>query len=220
MDDSSVATAEYTIKAPVVVTGTEAMFNFTDPSTLNPAYSEADTEADNTNKKIDLQNGVYFTSEAITLSGVASGNLSRMYLQTKNNDWSFRFYKNSVLTVAADNGYRLVKIEFEPQTSNYATALTNCEFTDGTLADNVWTANSENVSSMTISNPASVGATIGLKTMKVTFEKSTQGVADIELGEEAPAEYYNLQGVRMNGELTPGLYIRRQGNKATKVIVK
>lgn len=73
---------------------------------------------------------------------------------------------------------------------------------------------------MTISNPATGGATIGLKTMKVTFEKSTQGVADIELGEEAPAEYYNLQGVRMNGELTPGLYIRRQGNKATKVIVK
>lgn len=48
----------------------------------------------------------------------------------------------------------------------------------------------------------------------------TTGIADIELGEEAPAEYYNLQGVRMEGELTPGLYIRRQGNKATKVIVK
>ena len=48
----------------------------------------------------------------------------------------------------------------------------------------------------------------------------TTGIAEIELGEEAPAEYYNLQGVRMDGELTPGLYIRRQGNKATKVIVK
>ena len=56
--------------------------------------------------------------------------------------------------------------------------------------------------------------------VKVTFEKTTEGIADIELGEEAPAEYYNLQGVRMEGELTPGLYIRRQGNKATKVIVK
>lgn len=46
------------------------------------------------------------------------------------------------------------------------------------------------------------------------------GITDIELGEGAAAEYYNLQGVRMNGELAPGLYIRRQGGKATKVVVK
>ena len=48
----------------------------------------------------------------------------------------------------------------------------------------------------------------------------TVGITDIEADNSAAAEYYNLQGVRMDGELTPGLYIRRQGNKATKVIVK
>ena len=48
----------------------------------------------------------------------------------------------------------------------------------------------------------------------------TVGITDIEIDNSAAAEYYNLQGVRMEGELTPGLYIRRQGNKATKVIVK
>lgn len=48
----------------------------------------------------------------------------------------------------------------------------------------------------------------------------TVGITDIEADNSAAAEYYNLQGVRMEGELTPGLYIRRQGNKATKVIVK
>lgn len=38
---------------------------------------------------------------------------------------------------------------------------------------------------------------------------------------DAPAVYYNLQGVRMNAEnLTPGLYIRRQGSVTTKVLVK
>jgi hypothetical protein len=35
----------------------------------------------------------------------------------------------------------------------------------------------------------------------------------------APVEYFNLQGVRVANPEN-GLYIRRQGNKATKVLVK
>ncbi|MBO5242740.1 MAG: hypothetical protein J6B36_00710 [Muribaculaceae bacterium] len=39
--------------------------------------------------------------------------------------------------------------------------------------------------------------------------------------EDAPVEYYNLQGIRINNvENNPGLYIRKQGDKATKVFVK
>ena len=38
---------------------------------------------------------------------------------------------------------------------------------------------------------------------------------------EGDAEYYNLQGVRIAADnLTTGVYIRRQGNKAEKVYVK
>jgi hypothetical protein len=38
---------------------------------------------------------------------------------------------------------------------------------------------------------------------------------------EGVTEYYNLNGIRINGEPTaPGLYIRRAGNKATKVIIR
>ena len=48
---------------------------------------------------------------------------------------------------------------------------------------------------------------------------SVSGVQDV-LIENAPAVYYNLQGVRVEGDLTPGLYIRRQGNTTTKVIVR
>lgn len=50
------------------------------------------------------------------------------------------------------------------------------------------------------------------------------GVEDIasdETSPEAPVEFYNLQGVRMNGDsLAPGIYIRRQGNKTSKVLVR
>ena len=48
----------------------------------------------------------------------------------------------------------------------------------------------------------------------------TNGVAEIEVAEEnAPAEYFNLQGVRVAEPVAGGLYIRRQGAKAAKVIL-
>ena len=48
---------------------------------------------------------------------------------------------------------------------------------------------------------------------------NVSGIEDVVI-ENAPAVYYNLQGVRVEGDLTPGLYIRRQGNTTTKVIVR
>ena len=37
----------------------------------------------------------------------------------------------------------------------------------------------------------------------------------------APVEYFNLQGIRVSGDnLTPGIYIRRQGKIAEKIVVK
>ncbi|MCM1163618.1 MAG: Ig-like domain-containing protein [Muribaculaceae bacterium] len=47
----------------------------------------------------------------------------------------------------------------------------------------------------------------------------TVGIADVEAADaEAPVEYYNLQGIRVENPQN-GLYIRRQGNTVTKVIL-
>lgn len=49
------------------------------------------------------------------------------------------------------------------------------------------------------------------------YDKATCSTGAI--GTEMPR--YNLQGVRMAAEqLAPGIYIRRQGNKATKIMVR
>lgn len=74
------------------------------------------------------------------------------------------------------------------------------------------------MTSVDITNPSD-GATCGFNTMTVIFSE-VSGISDVEIDENAPVEFFNLQGVRVNGDLTPGLYIRRQGNNATKVIVK
>ena len=57
-----------------------------------------------------------------------------------------------------------------------------------------------------------------VKNVKITGKKGA-GVADIEAAEAAPVEYFNLQGVRVANPEN-GLYIRRQGNKVAKVLVK
>ncbi len=52
--------------------------------------------------------------------------------------------------------------------------------------------------------------------------RTEQGIDGISTEDaNAPVEYYNLQGVKMTGKkLIPGVYIRRQGNTAEKVLVK
>lgn len=58
------------------------------------------------------------------------------------------------------------------------------------------------------------------------FEDETQGdvngIGEIAAGDDnAPVEWYNLQGIRVSeNALVPGIYIRRQGSKSVKVLVK
>lgn len=46
----------------------------------------------------------------------------------------------------------------------------------------------------------------------------TSAITDINVDENAPVEYFNLQGMRVENPAN-GLFIKRQGNKATKVIM-
>lgn len=64
------------------------------------------------------------------------------------------------------------------------------------------------------------GADSEVKTVTV----NDQGTSIDEIGvdtEAAPAEYFNLQGVRVAADaLTPGIYVKRLGNKVEKICVK
>ena len=83
-----------------------------------------------------------------------------------------------------------------------------------------------------VDNPSNAGQTVivkgnlenyygapGVKNTEYVSGLSTNGIADIVADENAPVEYFNLQGIRVENPEN-GLYIRRQGNKVTKVIVK
>lgn len=55
-----------------------------------------------------------------------------------------------------------------------------------------------------------------------TSKPATTGITDITVdNSNAPVEFYNLQGIRVNGDnLTPGIYVRRQGSAVSKILVK
>ncbi|MBD5312888.1 MAG: hypothetical protein HDS06_01495 [Bacteroides sp.] len=54
----------------------------------------------------------------------------------------------------------------------------------------------------------------------VNVEEDNSGLTAPVVDESAEAEYYNLQGIRVYGDLTPGIYICRKGSETSKVIIR
>ncbi len=64
--------------------------------------------------------------------------------------------------------------------------------------------------------PGEYNLKVDLATMKLTV--GIGGVEDVMVNPaDAPVEYYNLQGIRVNNPAAGGIYIRRQGSSAIKV---
>lgn len=222
MTDSKLAQAAYTIKTETPVgptTGTTATFTFSDPSTLTPAYTLDQAADDGTtgNKKIDV-NDVKFAANGATIVNTGGSTAARLYYQGTSQAWSYRVYKTSVTTMTAPAGYKFVSIVFEPQTSTYANQLAQATFSAGTYDADSKTLNiGDGVVTEVTLTP---GATLGFNTITYNFTKS-DGVNDIIAEDaDAPAVYYNMQGVRVANPAAGNLYIKVQGSKATKVLVK
>jgi hypothetical protein len=73
----------------------------------------------------------------------------------------------------------------------------------------------------TITYYANYSAAEVLPTIEVSSTGGMSSAASINVDASLPIEYFNLNGVRVNSEnLTPGIYIRRQGSNVTKLIRK
>lgn len=70
-----------------------------------------------------------------------------------------------------------------------------------------------------------VRKTLPIKVTVLADKNTVTGVDDV-FGDaeadnaDAPAEYYTISGVRVNGDPAPGIYVVRRGNKVTKEVVK
>lgn len=98
--------------------------------------------------------------------------------------------------------------EFVGETVKFTNALNpNCFVCQSKGNQGTWYANVA---------PAAEPAEFNLP---MVFKNSgNSAVTEVVVDENAPVEYYNLQGVRVENP-AKGLYIRKQGNKVTKVIL-
>lgn len=197
---------------PTEPEGESVTFDFTQPSTLSDDLSDEGVAT----QEIILT-GETFTSAPISLSFAATegaSNQPRLYYGSGGSaGWTFRFYKDNTFTVASSEGYHITSIVFE------GSNITGLTLSSGSLAGTTWTADAApTVDSVSFSKEAS-GNNPTIKKMIVYYAEGKAGISAVEADANAPVEYFNLQGVRVANPES-GLYIRRQGNTATKVFVK
>jgi hypothetical protein len=99
----------------------------------------------------------------------------------------------------------------------YPTTL-SWNFLDVTVDMSAYTGKSIKIAFAYTSSEQSAG-TWEVKNFVLAGQRAESSVSSIAVEENAPVEYFNLQGVRVANPEN-GLFIRRQGNKATKVLVK
>ena len=160
-------------------------------------------------------NGYTLTKDGFTLS-TDKADSSTDLISPNNNAYAWRVYKGSKFTITAENMVmKGVKITYDTYNDNqYCVNLTLFDGWTGVLSNDTFTASLE-AGSKTFTAQA-VDAQARIKKIEVSSELPKAGVAGI-VADNAPAVYYNLQGVRVENP-TKGLYIVVKGNKSTKVV--
>ena len=100
-----------------------------------------------------------------------------------------------------------------------APASFSWNFYDGTEIDLAQFAGKKVKIGFRYTSTAECAGTWEVDHVVVKAQRIITGITNIEADTNAPVEYFNLQGVRVENPEN-GLYIRRQGNKVSKVIIK
>ncbi len=216
MLDSDVATASYTL---YIEGSAKATFDFTNPSTLNPA-PEIPTETTTQIKLNAKNNNNVFTSNGITLTfgdGTNTNNSPVIIYPTAaatKGNIEGRIYVNNTITLSG-TGIKINKVTFTQREGS--TNWAGFSDSEGTWNKLVWTATTPSASIEFTSKGTSRYGTI-----TVEYVQDTEAIEGIDAdNSNAPVEYYNLQGIRVNADNMPaGIYIRRQGTAVSKVLVK
>ena len=227
-NDSEVATVTYSIEGEAPANPT-ATFDFTQPGNLQPAFS-APTFAPSVsnpaqNLRVYVDGSQFYNNYALVKFNSPSNAQysNRTQLWNVTDGVQLRTYNGSTITITTAESLTIEKVEFIGAGSSYIKIKYN-----GTLgsysvseATGTWTRGAANAlaaedrESITFD----VTGTSRLNSINVYTSGVPTGVEDVTVDENAPVEYYNLQGVRVANPEN-GIYIRRQGSKVSKVLVK
>lgn len=147
---------------------------------------------------------------------------------------SLRYYMGNSLTLSVPDGYELAAAYFNGSSINLTMddasgpELENCAISpmftvnEKTFWYELRAEGNQPVKTMKFTSNGTAGkaATSQISHIYVFYKNNrNSGVSAIETDVNAPVEYYNLQGVKVDNPCN-GLYIRRQGSKSEKVLVK
>lgn len=231
MINSEVATATYT---EFIDGEYYATFNFNDVNIASLANSTIKQGSGQvTDDHLCNITGVEFISGPVKLvMSKAEGSTSPRWWGAGSGD-ELRLYANNTVEFSiVQDGFGFSSIEATLGTSkeanfkklNFTTIATDTE-DNGTWnnTSKVWTAPESNdcvsVKFAGVSENAQLG---GFKVAYVEAQGNVAGIDSVNAdNSNAPVEYYNLQGVRVNANnIVPGIYVRRQGSQTVKVLVK
>lgn len=227
MLNSEVATASYTTYIPG---SAKAVFDFSDSEKTLGQVVSGSLEFPEGGKGSNLSNDVVLQEGPVMVSFDKADNTSNNivwhnYVKADVSYLECRVYKQNQYTVSlAEDGYKITKITFEQHSvsttwgeQSIATNLSEAETSDAMTF----------VAPEGLCNFVSFTPQANVRFAKMTVEyvqdeNGVQGIEEINSdNNNAPVEFYNLQGIRVAADnLTPGIYVCRQGTQVTKVLVK
>ena len=141
-----------------------------------------------------------------------------------------RWYQTEEIKFTAPEGKKFDKIVMYatsgdyPKRANGDTMVTEEVGTQTISEDktvNTWEAGEAAVTSLTYKASASSPTQMAYSINVTLSNIDGSSVTEIATDDNAPVEYFDLTGAKRNADtLAPGIYVKRQGAKATKVIVK
>lgn len=179
--------------------------------------------------------GETFTANGVTLMAEqiegADPMNTRPNIYKTSSGYRVRIYPQSTVTITAPEGSSIESVGLYSDLSITGSGYTNratvagyegaaaTEWPDGLSFSSgyVWTPG-EDTNVFFLENNAESGM-VAFTYAKVVFSTTETGIDGINSDLDAPVEYFNLNGVRVS-EPADGIFIRRQGSKVSKVVVK
>ena len=204
--------------------------DFTDKECIISAYSNEGTIASGSeyaeSGTNNLDGAIFEVGDVRVSLSKADGTITPRWWESGTISPELRLNPDNVMTFeTVKEGCRLLEVKFLPGNVNASyydnlAASANTNLGESALVDKTWrTPESGNVERLTLvfSDYCRCGS------IRITYLDENEGLAGVEtitVGDE-PAEYFNLQGVKVNSDrLTPGIYIIRRGSHTTKALVR
>lgn len=224
---SAVLEGTFTINEEEIIDNA-VKFDFTKPETLGYHNPESTTPDPFTgfvaNKEMTVAgaNVTIAVSEGAVENNLAPAAGATITIKSNGvyNGYSKPLNVNPIVKVVI-NGVAVHNVNYASHVlaSEVSTAAATGDYTEvnDSNTKHTYTAPAGGVNEVTFS----VADAAAIHNIRVATANQQTGVEGIEAENEAPARYYNLNGVEVNGEnLLPGIYVKHQGGNASKVIVK